>query len=107
MKIVIEKLKVAPLLFFLALFFHYASAGVIADAPWIKDAALNALEFLLSIAGVLAIISMVVSGAIYFFSAGSPQIAEKAKKGFGFSIIGTIAIFGALIIVKTAQKLVE
>lgn len=84
-----------------------AHAGVITDAPGIPEIILNFFNLLLSIFGILGIIALVVSGMIYFFSAGNEKLASKAKKGIYYGVLGTIAGLGGMIIIKTIGKLLE
>lgn len=58
----------------------------------------NVISTLLSIIGVLAIISLVMSGLTYLFSFGDSNKAEKAKEMIKWSIIG-LALAGASVII--------
>lgn len=79
---------------------NIAHAGVITDAPTFKEIGVNALFFLLSITGAIAIISLVVSGAMYFFSAGDEGKMETAKKSTKYAVLGIIIALGGMIIIK-------
>jgi len=76
-----------------------AQAGVIADAPTISHSLSNILQFLLSIVGILGIIGLVVSGILYFFSAGNEERVALAKRSALGSVIGIIIALGALVLV--------
>ncbi|HPN54636.1 MAG TPA: hypothetical protein PLB52_01755 [Candidatus Moranbacteria bacterium] len=78
-----------------------AHAGVISDALTLKEVGINILGFLLSIVGIIAIIMMIVSGALYFFSAGNEKMAEIAKKSLTYGVIGIVMALGGIIVVKT------
>ncbi len=78
---------------------NIAHAGVITDAPRFSQVAVNAVQFLLSVVGILAIIMLVISGMIYFFSAGDKKMMELAKKSTTYAIIGIIVAFSARIVV--------
>lgn len=82
------------------------SAGVISDAPNLTHVFLNVLNFLLSIVGIIAILSMVVSGMMYLFSAGDASKAEQAKKYVWSSVIGLSVALGALIIVRQIAQII-
>jgi hypothetical protein len=59
----------------------------------------NFTNWLLAIFGFLAIISFLVSGMMYFFSAGDDTAQEKAKKQMTWSIIGVvIGLIGLVVI---------
>ena len=50
----------------------------------------NFTNWILGIFGFLAIISFLVSGMMYFFSAGDDKAQEKAKKQMTWSIMGVV-----------------
>lgn len=59
----------------------------------------NFTNWLLAIFGFLAIISFLVSGMMYFFSAGDDTAQEKAKKQMTWSIMGVvIGLIGLVVI---------
>lgn len=59
----------------------------------------NFTNWLLGIFGFLAIISFLVSGMMYFFSAGDDTAQEKAKKQMTWSIMGVvIGLIGLVVI---------
>lgn len=80
---------------------NIANAGVITDAPNVSQLLLNILQFLLSIFGVIAIITIVVAGIIYLTAAGNENQIEKAKKMFLYSVAGIIVALGGIVIIKT------
>lgn len=76
------------------------AAGSITNAHGISSILLNVLQFLLSIIGILGIIGLVVSGMLYFFSAGDRNRIALAKRSAVGSIIGIIIALGALVLVS-------
>lgn len=58
----------------------------------VKDRAEDLIDFLLRIAGGLALLMLIVSGITYAFSSGSPEIGTKAKKIFISALMGLIVI---------------
>lgn len=62
--------------------------------------ALNVLNFLLSITGVVGIIMLVAAGIAYLTAAGNEGQIETAKKMTKWAIIGIAVALGALVIVK-------
>ena len=86
---------------------NIAHAGVISDAPTFKEIGINILFFLLSIAGIIAIISLLVSGVIYFFSAGDENRAESAKKSAKNAILVIILLSAGMILVKLIGKILN
>ena len=58
------------------------------------------LQWLLGIFGLLALISFLISGIMYFSAVGNKEDAEKAKKNMEWSIIGVIVGLAGLIIVN-------
>ncbi|MBP5993669.1 MAG: hypothetical protein KA731_02050 [Candidatus Moranbacteria bacterium] len=85
---------------------NLAWAGVISDAPSLADVLLNVLDFVLSIVGIIAILSLALSGVLYIASGGDASQAEKAKRYAGASVIGLLIALGALIIVRQIGKLI-
>ncbi len=77
-----------------------ARAGVISDAPSLVQVSGNILNFLLSIVGIFAIISLAISGVMYLTSAGSDTQIEKAKKIALYSVVGIITALGAMLIMR-------
>ena len=81
-------------------FINIAHAGVISDAPTFEQIGMNILNFLLSVAGIIAIIALVLSGIMYFFSAGDERRMEVAKKSALYAILGIILIMGSMVLIK-------
>lgn len=77
-----------------------AHAGVITDAPSISTVGMRILNFLLSTAEIIAIIALVISGILYFASAGDEKKVELAKRAVNYSVMGVAMALGGLIIVK-------
>jgi hypothetical protein len=63
----------------------------------------NFTNWLLAIFGFLAIISFLVSGMMYFFSAGDDTAQEKAKKQMTWSIMGVVIGLMGLVVVYTVD----
>lgn len=76
------------------------AAGVIEDATPIGTVLGNALSFLLSVAGILAILALAVSGVLYASAGGDERRAETAKKMALYSVTGIAVILSALVIVR-------
>ena len=81
-----------------------ARAGVITDAKPISSVAVSFLNFLLATVGILAIIMLVVSGTMYFFSFGDEKNMEKAKQASKYSVFGIILIMGALVVIRVVGQ---
>ena len=77
-----------------------AHAGVISNAPTFKQIGMNVLDFLLSTAGIVAIIILVLSGIMYFFSAGDERRMEIAKKSAMYAILGIILVMGSMVLIR-------
>lgn len=81
-------------------FINTANAGIISDAPTFSQIGMNVLQFLLSVFSVLAIIMLLASGVIYFFSAGDQKMMRLAKRSAVYSVVGVLVALSALIIVR-------
>lgn len=73
----------------------------------VKDIAMNILNFLLSVTGVIAIIGLVVGAVFYLTSYGDEERMEKGKKIVTASIIGIIIALSAIVIVRQAVTLIS
>jgi len=80
------------------------AAGSITNAPTFLKIFTNVLTFLLSIAGLVAIIAVVISGLLYLSSAGNPKMITLAKSALIFSVIGIIIVLGALVFVSQITR---
>lgn len=65
----------------------------------------NVLTFLLSIVGIIAIISLVIGGIMYLTSYGDEDRIQKGKKIIWASIIGIVVSIGAVVLVKQIGSL--
>lgn len=82
------------------------TSGGIENALTIQQIATNVLNFLLSIVGIIAIISLVISGGMYMTAYTDAKQAETAKKIGQWAIIGIIVALGSLLLVQQVQKLI-
>jgi len=81
--------------------------GNIESAPTIYQIASNTLKLVLSIAGILGIISLVFGGIMYLSSVGDEKRIEVAKKIVTYAIIGVVVAFGSLVIVSQVNNLIQ
>ena len=65
----------------------------------------NFTNWILGIFGFLAIISFVVSGIMYFLSAGDDTAQEKAKKQMQWSIMGVVIGLVGLVVIYAVDML--
>jgi hypothetical protein len=78
----------------------------IGTAPTIGTIVMNTLTFLLSITGILAIISLVIGGIMYLM-AGTMDVADRAGKTIKYSIIGIVTVSVAVMIVTQIVEFIE
>ena len=88
-----------------------ASGGVNPDdivnkAYTIKDIAVNVLNFLLAVTGIVAIIGLIVGAIFYLTSYGDEDRMGKGKKILVASIIGIVIAFASLVIVRQVANLI-
>jgi uncharacterized membrane protein len=76
-------------------------------APTLSDIATQAISFLLSIIGILAIISLVINSVLYLLSGGDPSKTDKAKQNITWSIIGLIVALSSLLIVEQIINFIQ
>ncbi len=80
-------------------------AGVISSAPDFSSVLLKILYFLLSIVGIVAILSVAIAGGMYLFSNGDATRIAVAKKYTWMVVIGLAIALGALILVRQIGRL--
>lgn len=76
------------------------AAGVIDDAKPVSEVLGNILDFLLSVFGILAILALVVAGAMYLLSSGDTERSAQAKRAAAYAAIGAVVALGALVIIR-------
>jgi len=72
----------------------------------IKQIAINVLNFLLSIFGVLAIISLIVGGGMYLTAYGDEKKIDSGKKIITYAIIGIVVALSALVVTRQIANLI-
>lgn len=88
-------------------FVEIAQAGIISDAPRLQNVVLNALSFLLSVFGVVAIIMLVVSGVMYVIAFGDEGRMQKAKDSSKSAVWGVVLVMGSMVILKLVGMFFE
>mgnify|MGYP001604644027 FL=1 len=81
--------------------------AMVSSALTIKQIALGVLKFLLSVVGIIAIISLVVGGSTYLTAYGDEKRLDKGKSIVTYSIIGIVIILAALVIVTQVSKFIS
>jgi hypothetical protein len=81
--------------------------GLPTNTNLVKGIFTNVANFLLSIIGIIAIISFVISGIQYFLVATDEKMMETAKKTMVASIIGLVVALFGYIAVKTVEMLLK
>ena len=69
------------------------------------DIIMRVIEILLSIAGLLAVIFLIVGGFRYITAGGNEESAESGKKTIINAIIGIVVILLAFVIVRVVSNL--
>ncbi len=82
------------------------TGGGIENALTVQQIATNTLNFLLSVVGIIAIISLVIAGGMYMTDYSGGSQTETAKKMAKWSIIGIIIALGSLTILQQVEKLI-
>lgn len=83
-----------------------ATDTTITNAPSLYTIAHNVLTFLLSVAGILAIIAMVIGGVMYLTSYGDEDQAKRAKAIVKYALIGIGSALAALVLVEQVGTLI-
>lgn len=72
----------------------------------IKEIAMNVLDFLLSVFGVLAIIALVIGGGMYLTAYGDEKKIDSGKKIITYAIIGIVVALSALVVTRQIAGLI-
>jgi len=78
--------------------------GVAPAALSLSQIALNVLNFLLGITGVLALIMLVIGAIMYLTSAGDEGRIDTGKKIFKYSLIGIIVVMSSMVLVMQIAR---
>jgi hypothetical protein len=73
----------------------------VSGARSLYDIALEALRFLLSIVGLIALIMLVAGGVMYLGAAGDEKKMETAKRTVLYAIIGITIALASMVITRT------
>lgn len=77
----------------------------VSGALTIKEIAVKVLNLLLSIVGIIAMISLVIGGGMYLTAYGDEKRIDTAKKIITYAIIGIVVALAALVIVRQVNNL--
>jgi len=66
----------------------------------------NVINGLLGIAGVIAVVMLIIGGFRYAAAAGNEEAIEAAKKTITYAVIGLVIVALALLIVNTVITLI-
>lgn len=81
-----------------------SAAGVIESAPSVAHILMNILYFLLSVVGIIAILSLVIAGLRYMLAFGNTEQIAAAKQMTVYSIIGVVVALSALILLRGIES---
>lgn len=77
------------------------------SGPRLYEIGIKVMELLLSIFGIIAIISLVAGGGMYLTAYGDEKRIDTAKKIVTYSIIGIIVGLSAVVIINQIASLIE
>lgn len=75
--------------------------------PTLYQIGINILNLLLSIFGIIAIISLVVGGGMYLTAYGDEKRIETGKKIIVYAIIGIVVALSAVVIINEISSLIS
>lgn len=78
----------------------------VSESLTLQEIALNVLDLLLSLVGIIAVIALVFGGLMYLTSAGDQKRIDKAKQVVTTSIIGVIVALSAMIIIRELATII-
>lgn len=65
-----------------------------------NDIMANVLYLVYTVAGITAVITVIIAGYMYTISGGNPAEVEKSKNAILYAVIGLIIIAGAFVITQ-------
>jgi len=77
----------------------------LAEALSAQQIALNVMQKLLAIAGIIGIIGLVIGGFTYMTAYGDEKRIDDGKRAIKYSIIGIVVVLSALLIVRQISAL--
>ncbi len=72
----------------------------VSNSLTLQQVAVNVLNLLLSLLGVIAMISMIIGGLMYLTAAGDERRLDKGKEIFKYSILGVVAALSAVVVIS-------
>lgn len=69
-----------------------------------EDVAITVIQYVLAIAGLVAVVYLIIGGFNYITAGGNEENTKKATKTLLNAIIGLVVIFAAYAIVFTVQR---
>ena len=73
----------------------------------IKGIAVNILEWILMIFGIVGIIGFVISGLMYILAAGNDTMLTKAKEAMKYSIIGVLVGLAGFVVIQAINAILS
>ena len=77
----------------------------VSSALTLQDVAIRVLNLLLSLLGIVAMISMIIGGMMYLTAAGNERRIENGKDIFKYSILGVVAALSAVVVISQINSL--
>lgn len=69
-----------------------------------KDLVIRIINILLSVAGLIAVLFIIIGGFQYITSGGNEELAERGKKNLQNAIIGVVIIILSFVIVRVISN---
>ena len=67
----------------------------------LTDAVQNLYTYIISIAGVIALIALITAGILYLTSSGEPEKLSRARKQILAAFLGIVILFSSYLILRT------
>ncbi|MEI6649940.1 MAG: hypothetical protein WCL23_00720 [Candidatus Moraniibacteriota bacterium] len=82
------------------------ASGVIDDAPPLQLVGMRALELVLSLFGLVALVALIAAGVMYMMAGGDEEQSKSAKRMLGYSILGLSVVLLMLIAIRQLAAMV-
>ena|SRR3990167_9996982 len=84
--------------------FRTPSGGPVGNVSNVTDLIMRFIQILLAVAGLIAVIFLIIGGFRYITAGGNEETAESAKKTVTNAIIGIVIVILAFVIVRVISN---
>lgn len=87
------------------MFTQIVHAQIIAGAPRLQEILMNVMQFVLEVAGLIAVLGIIAAGVIYMTAGGNESRAQFGKRALRYTITGLVVVVASLVLINTLDQL--